>query len=340
MLARAPGEAMAPVTAAPDAGASDLVRAGTQALRQGDLAGAKKLLQRAQKLNDEEPGLWSGFGLLESLNMHYDAGMADYRKELQLHPTAYAAYSMLVALEETAGKRGEQEATLAEWSRAQPEQIRPPLELMEMLVADGKPADAAAVGRAAETRLQSANAQAPGFQLELGKCEVAVPEDREAGRKRLTALLADDATPGTLNDAAYELADANLDLPLAESSVHHALAALEETERKWTLDNLTGEEAGEVRLQAAAWDTLGWTLYREGKAEAGLGWVQAAWVNRKSSIEGEHLGDLYVATGHPEKAGAYYIAAKDMASKKFDPARVRLEGKLAALKKPERMAIQ
>ena len=71
--------------------------------------------------------------------------------------------------------------------------------------------------------------------------------------------------PGMMNDAAYELAKAGLDLPLAESTAKDALARLSAESKTWTLQENPQNTLAKSRRIASAWDTVGWVLYRQGR---------------------------------------------------------------------------
>jgi hypothetical protein len=100
---------------------------------------------------------------------------------------------------------------------------------------------------------------------------------------------ADDAE--TLNDAAYELADANLDLPLDESCERKALQKLTTETETWTLDESPATLRAKTNLLLASWDTMGWILYREGKLEQAIPYLEAARLGRPAPEIVKHLAD-------------------------------------------------
>ena len=112
-----------------------------------------------------------------------------------------------------------------------------------------------------------------------------------------------------LNNAAYSLADASLELPLAESSTRTALNKLTEESSSWTLDEDLLMLTMKSRMIAATWDTLGWTLFREGKLNEGMSYVEASWHNWPSSETGKHVGEMLETRGDNAGAIAAYEAA-------------------------------
>ena len=105
-----------------------------------------------------------------------------------------------------------------------------------------------------------------------------------------------------LNDAAYELADFNLDLPTAESSTKTALDTLDKETAQITLGNLTRDDLAHVNLLTAAWDTMGWVYFREGNLPLAESYVQAAWKTSQASEVGGHLGQIYEKEGKLKEA--------------------------------------
>ncbi len=112
-----------------------------------------------------------------------------------------------------------------------------------------------------------------------------------------------------MNDAAYELADANVELPLAETTARAALDKMEAESEGWTLDEKPQTLASKTRLIEATWDTVGWIYFREGKLAEAEEWVKAAWLNRQTLAEGEHLGDIALAKGDRNAALTTYELA-------------------------------
>ena len=334
VLARAPGEKAAAVEAPAEAGAPELTRDALTAIQEKDFQTAEKLLTRAQAEDPNLAGIWSAWGFLHSQEEKWPQTVADFRHELNLHPDLTRVYPGLVYAEQMAGQRSEAELTLREWSVAQPDDPAPATRLVATIDADGNPAGAVAAGREAEKRLPTDKRIDPAFQIALGKAEILAPGEKEAGRTRLVALLTPSASPETLNDAAYVLADASLELALAESSTRKALDSMEADAHAWTLDSYSPENKSTVNLESATWDTLGWVLFREGKPAEALTWVKPAWTNRQSAEEGEHLGDIYNALHQAPSALAAYRLAHTLAAAGSDSkAKARLDEKVTTLEK-------
>jgi hypothetical protein len=103
--------------------------------------------------------------------------------------------------------------------------------------------------------------------------------------------------PDTLNNAAYELADFNADLPTAEANSKKAMETLEKQTSQITLGNLTKEDLQHVNLLTAVWDTMGWVYFRQGNLAQAENYVGSAWKVTQHSEVGDHLGQIYEKDG-------------------------------------------
>ena len=65
----------------------------------------------------------------------------------------------------------------------------------------------------------------------------------------------------------------------------------------------------QANLLFASWDTLGWILFREGKFEQAEPMLLAGWRNSLVAHRGNHLAQLYEATGKKQQALATYRLA-------------------------------
>ena len=123
-----------------------------------------------------------------------------------------------------------------------------------------------------------------------------------------------DPDPATMNDIAYELADANLQLPQAIKYAEQAVQAEEEQSRKVQLASLKTDDLIQMSRLGVFWDTLGWTQYRMGnlvKAESSL---RAAWILSQHPAAADHLGQLYEKQNKKADARQMYQLAMGASS--------------------------
>lgn len=132
---------------------------------------------------------------------------------------------------------------------------------------------------------------------------------KEVGQRTLTAVLAKSTTPDDLNNISYELADAGVALEEAETNSRKAIDLLTEETTSWSPGSASKDQKAKQSLLVAAWDTLGWALFREGKTAEAEGYLRAAWLNTALLTGGEcaiHLGELEEKRGNLQKAMAIY----------------------------------
>jgi hypothetical protein len=128
------------------------------------------------------------------------------------------------------------------------------------------------------------------------------------GETLLKTVVTTSTDPLQLNNAAYELANASLDLPLAETASHRSLDLLDQASSKGE----TGPAAlARTRLLVNAWDTYGWILFRDSKLAEADPWLRGAWRNGNDAESGYHLAILLEKQNHlPEALNQLKLASK------------------------------
>jgi tetratricopeptide (TPR) repeat protein len=256
---------------------------------------AEALLKRARDLDPQAKGLWSASGWVARQKGKLNEAVQDYRKELGLYPREFEVYNYLNSAYISNRDRPGAEQACREWIAANPKDARPEQYLAFDLLEDNKPAES-------EEEAKKAVALTPNDDVTdkelrtvvLGRAQLKAQQTSQ-GEATLLGILKTTIDPGTLNDAAYELANLNLDLPLAEKDIHEALTKLEEESESWTLDEAPDKLAKKSRLLIATWDSYGWVLFREGKVADAQTWVEAAWTNSQSAEEKEHVETIRTA---------------------------------------------
>lgn len=144
--------------------------------------------------------------------------------------------------------------------------------------------------------------------------------EHEKSEAQLLKILEDDPNdPGANNDLGYHWADRNRNLDEAEKMIRKAI----EVDRARRKDDPDDETEN-----ASFLDSLGWVLYRQGKAEEAREWLEKAAAMPSGSESGEvwdHLGDVYHKLEQPAKARqAWQNAAKHYEADR----RAKKEGRL------------
>jgi len=304
--------------------AAKLIQSAYEAIGRRDFAGAKTMLDLAKALNSDQAYLWSTYGYYEFQRGEITASIQDYRMELATYPDRYELYGVMAGAQMVLGQRKEAKETLVQWEAVDTRDPTPVTRLVALLLEDGDAAGAAAAAEAGVARLPEEKKKDEGLQLILGRAEISAGM-KEKGRDTLLALMKSTESPGMMNNSAYELADAGLELTLAESTTRTALGKMTDESKTWTLDENPQTLLAKSRMTAATWDTMGWILYREGKLDEAESYLKAAWRNAPSEIGAEHLGKLDEAKGDKDEALKMYelgiatISPIDMMGKKKAP---------------------
>jgi tetratricopeptide (TPR) repeat protein len=336
----AAGEKESPTTTADNSEAAKLIQTAREAGMRNDLTTAKAKLDEAKALNAEQSWLWSMYGFLEFKRGEPSAAIVDYKKELSLHPALTGVYETLMQTQLLVGKRVDAEETLRKWAAAQPEDVTPTSQLANMLLEDKNGAGAVEALEAGIARLPEERKKDENLEVLMGQAQI-MAGSKDKGRAELVTILKTTQSPEMMNDSAYILADAGLELGLAESGTRIAMRKLEEESKSWTMDEDPQLLNKKRNLIVAVWDTMGWTLYREGKLDDAENYLKAAWLNEQSADIGEHLAEVKAAKGNKNDALMQYelaiatISPVDMMGMKKEPGLLqkKLEAKAESLKK-------
>ncbi len=293
--------AAAPEDTTPSAQAAKLIQQAYADIEKMDLYNAKDLLDQARKLSPDHEYLWNTTGYLHFRNGEINDALTDYEKELQLHPADFRRmYPVIIQTQLVLNRRADAKDSLRAWIKADPVDPAPVAQLLGLLIEDSTPAVAIREGEAALRNLP-ADGSNEYVQISLGQAYL-MAGDKPKGSALLAGVLKDTQDAGILNDAAYILSDASLELPLAESSTRAALTKLSDESNSWTLDEDPTTLYKQSNLISATWDTLGWVLYREGKVDEALNYLHPAWLDQPGLETGKHVGEALTARG--DKAGA------------------------------------
>jgi tetratricopeptide (TPR) repeat protein len=152
--------------------------------------------------------------------------------------------------------------------------------------------------------------------LRAGKDEKALPVYR-----KLSEL---NSPPETLNQAAYELAEANKGLPVALDFAQKSVRAWEEDSTKIDLAHPRPVDEWQTVTLASYWGTLGWVQLRLGKLDDAEKFLTASWKLTQNGIAAAHLCQLYLDQHKPQAALHMCQMARSRLPMERDPALYRL----------------
>lgn len=283
--------------------ADRLYREGIEAMGRHDAVGAQESFQRLVKVAPDYRGAHAALGA-SYLTQGNDAGIAELRKEEELHPDDAAAFEVLARYFQYKGQSGE---ALEQWQavlRLQPKNRDAAGTVGQLLVGAKRYEEAIAV-------LQAALAAAPDSpSLHFAAAQAFLYSGRtDSGVAEFQKAIALDPSAGVLNDAAYALADRAVFLDQAKDWATQALTALASASAGTTLATLQTQDLRRTNSFAAYWDTLGWTCLRRGELDAAERYLRAAWNLSQSAVQGDHLAQVYERNGDAKTATAIYELA-------------------------------
>jgi tetratricopeptide (TPR) repeat protein len=157
------------------------------------------------------------------------------------------------------------------------------------------------------------NPERSALQLRLGSAYLRAGNE-DKGMAAFRKVLEINPGSETLNDVAYELAEANKKLPEALQYVQRAVRQEEEASQTVQLSQLQLDDVKRTGTIAAYWDTLGWVHFRLGNLDQAEKYLNAAWTLSQIAVVGDHLGQVYERQGKRQAAMHTYalaVAAND-----------------------------
>jgi tetratricopeptide (TPR) repeat protein len=126
--------------------------------------------------------------------------------------------------------------------------------------------------------------------------------DNERAYSTYKSVVELDGRPAMLNDAAYSLINANVHVPEAIAWSKRSVHELTKASTEVVLSRVLDEDATNVTLLAASWDTLGWGYFRAGDNVSAEKYLRAAWDLSQFAAVGDHLAKILAATGRGKEA--------------------------------------
>jgi tetratricopeptide (TPR) repeat protein len=303
---------------APKARAGVLARDAGDAIAQGRLEAALRLADAALASDPENAVAWNERGRALAVSHRLPEAERAYRRAVELDPRQPYAWRNLGGALEHQGKGAEAIEAFRRQTEVTPKQPQAWRELGLVLEREKRPGEAIApLERAIELAPKDATAL-----LALGRVQVAAGTPKRAIESFERALvLAPD--PWSLNEAAYALGDAGVELARAAAWAEKAVAGYAAQLAAAREGRSLVGEAELSRRTLGAWDTLGWIRFRQGRLDEAERWVAAAERLRRSAVVSAHLGEILEHAGRRGEAIDAY--ARAVAQDPTSAARVRLE---------------
>jgi len=217
-----------------------------------DLQAAVSSFYRAVSADPKFTRAWVFLGMLLLSQKQVDAGVDAFHKAIAADPKEAAIPKALGFSLMGDAKFEDAVQVWQDYAKAHPDDVDGPTNLGTCLVKLHRYSEATAAYEAA-VKIRS---DQPSLQANLGSAYLLAGDGQKAGAvfSKLAEL-----NPGAnyLNDVAYQMANADLRLPLALDYAKKAVHTAEVESQKTTLQDLKLEDLGKIFKMAAYWDTLG-----------------------------------------------------------------------------------
>ncbi len=273
------------------------------ALNKSDLQTAVSSLYRAVAADPKFTRAWLQLGQILSTQRQDDAALEAYHKAIAAAPDEpavrkAAAYSLM------ASRRFADAASIwQDYIKAHPDDGDGPTNLGNCLMTLNKYSDAAAAFEAAiKIEGNRANEKnSVSLEAALGSAYL-LADQREKATTAFQKVAEMNPDGRSLNNIAYQMAGADLELPLALQYAEKAVQQTEEESQKITLPALHSQDLVHIFTLSAYWDTLGWVNERMSNFGPAEQYLLASWKLTQDGVVAGHLCHLYRRT-HQAAAG-------------------------------------
>ena len=258
-------------------------------------------LDELKKLSPEEPYLWSNYGYVAMHQKHITEAIEDYKHEFDHHPDEAFVVQLYAGSLMANGRQDEAIQVLKSYLDHNVNDVGAGL-MLAQIQAQTSLADAIATMR----RAVDASPDKPLLKLSLARFlnQNHQPAEASALLKTLLSINIDDDS--FLNDAAYEMALTDTELPLAEEKSRKSLDILADKTAGTTISEANPESFMRSLRMVASWDTLGYILLQEKKLDEAREYIEASWHNAPNTDECLHYGQVLEALGDAKAALRIY----------------------------------
>lgn len=258
------------------------------AVSRKDPQSAISSLYRAVALDPKFARAWIMLGGLLMSSHQFDAGLDAFHKATVANPKEPLIYKAFGYFLMAGAKFQEAVPVWQDFIKVAPEDVDGPANLGSALFQLKRYSEAASA-------LESAvklHPERSSLQRQLASAYLRADNDEKAVAMFQKVFDLDHGTD-TLNDVAYEMAEADKQLPLALQWAEKAVRAEEEASQKINLPALQIEDLDHHLKLAAYWDTLGWVQARMSKLDQAEKYLNAAWRLSQDGVAAAHLCQVY-----------------------------------------------
>ncbi|HTR23528.1 MAG TPA: DUF3857 domain-containing protein [Terriglobales bacterium] len=276
----------------PDSSSQDATRLekdAQEAIRKNDVHGAVSSLYRAVQADPKFARGWVMLGQALFLTKEYEAAIDAFHKAMAAKPDEPAIQRVLGFALMASRQFEDAISVWKDYLKAHPSDLDGEMNLASSFIQVRMYAEAAEAYEAAA----KLGEDQPRIQMALGSTYLRAGNKEKAVDAFTKLGELDVKNHEYFNSAAYYMANADLNLPLALTYAKKAVRKAEEESQKTTLDALSVRDLGEVATISAYWDTIGWVYERMTKLEVAEPYLRGAWDLTQDGVVAGHLCHLY-----------------------------------------------
>jgi len=284
--------------------AQAIFQQGQEASRLHDLPTAAEAFQRAVDTDQKFAAAWLALGYVDYSLGKRDQGIREMEKSIAADPSRVATYKYVGPFLMTHNHQAEALEVWQGLEKISPQDPDAPRNIAYILMQEF-------LFSQAVTELEAAikiNPNDAGLTLQLGDA-YAHTGNKEKAVSMIEKAADIDHGSISLNNAAYALADSDLDLDNALRYGQDAVKQTETTASQISLGAITLQDIRLMPSLAMVWDTLGWVHFRMGHLELAEKYLNAGWNLTQSGVIGDHLGQVYEKEGKKKEAAIAYSLA-------------------------------
>ncbi|HTZ75568.1 MAG TPA: DUF3857 domain-containing protein [Candidatus Aquilonibacter sp.] len=311
---------------------------GLTARQEGDVNGAIADFQQAVTKDPNYAQAWGMLGVTHMQSGDRNLAVTEMKKAAALAPSSPAAKFLARSL--LAMRLPDD--SLEVWrmiEKSSPQDADAPIGIGSILMSKKQYADALPeLQKAAKLNPTDGN-----ILVDVAQAYIKTG-DNDQGKATIQQAVKLSYTDVVLNNAAWALVEANLDLDDALRYSTGSVKQIETQTAKVSLTDVTLKDFQAMTFLSADWDTLGWIQFKLGHNDEALSYLNAAWNLTQDPVGAYHLGQVYEKLGKTHEAVIFYEHAvsstggNEDAQHRLD--QLRPNGKFEAGEHPDFMALQ
>jgi len=268
--------------------AARLEQAARDQIQQRNAASAVSSLYRAVAADPKFTRAWVMLGTLLISQGQLDAGTDAFHKAIETRPNEPDIPKALAYILMASSHFEQATSAWQDYVKANPDDLDGTMGLSQSLTQSKRYPEALSAVQAAASKHRD-NAD---LQSSLGYLYVQTGEKAKAAEAYRT-LASLHPSPASLNNVAYVMADADVDLPLALDFARQSAQNAEADSEKITLPALSLADLRKLQALAAIWDTVGWVYAKTSNYAAAETYLLASWKLSQDGVVGSHLCQMY-----------------------------------------------